>query len=77
MSYCAYDYLIPWTSEGKAYAEKRREEEAREAAQKAARRENKKLALGRMRNARKRTRHLHAGKSFPKKRWIETLKEGA
>ena len=49
--YCPYAYLIPWTTEGHAYAKKVREKKERDLARKAACRKQKKLVLGRMANA--------------------------
>jgi len=77
--YCPYAWLIPWTPEGQAYAKKVREKKERDLARKAACRKQKKLVLGRMANARKRTRHQCAGKSFHGRLLLSSLlpkKEG-
>ena len=59
--YCPYAWLIPWTTEGQAYAKEEREKKERDLEQKAACRKQKKIVLGRMANARKRTRRLAPG----------------
>ena len=77
--YRPYAWLIPWTPEGQAYAKKVREKKERDLARKAACRKQKKLMLGRMANARKRTRRQYARKSFHGRLLLSSLlpkKEG-
>ena len=71
--YCPYAWLIPWTPEGQAYAKKVREKKERDLARKTACRKQKKLVLGRMANARKRTRRHCARKFFHGRRLSESL----
>ena len=77
--YCPYAWLIPWTPEGQAYAKEVREKKERDLVRKAACRKQKKLVLGRMANARKRTRRHYARKSFHGRQLLSSLlpkKEG-